>query len=583
MRRWLPALTTIAVLVGLLAFAAHSTDETDLAAASSSRARLSRLSIADKLPSEALESQPAAREPVLHVAHVALYDRGQWRGMAWRQAERVRDALDAAMRAASSSVETSSIPDTAVVVLSGAETRVTSSNRGQLLSNVHRGVRGLWLRNEQGSEFWSPTETIAHNRSLEQSLEHWAEARGVEVAQLLSSETVVAVEMRQFLVKLDDDAPAHELLRGNQLVRLQDVTEVNLRAFEQRLARWMLNAVHPDGRMTYLYWPSAGNESKRNNEIRQFMATVCLGRIARAGTPGAAELAKANLAYNMEHFYRTAGELGFILHQGKAKLGAAALSLIAIVESDARAEFSEQEQALKKTLSTLWHPDGSFQTFLLPPERNDNQNFYPGEALLAWASLLQNGEDPDAARRIALSREYYRRWHLENRNPAFVPWHTQAYAMLWQKTKDLAYRDWIFEMNDWLLRMQEHSRAVYDDTEGRFYHPHEDYGPPHASSTGVYLEGLIDAFALAREAGDSRRVAAYRRSILLGLRSAMQLEFADDVDMFYISKRERVRGGLRTTVYDNSIRVDNVQHVLMAVQKILRTFEPTDYVAGERG
>ena len=57
----------------------------------------------------------------------------------------------------------------------------------------------------------------------------------------------------------------------------------------------------------------------------------------------------------------------------------------------------------------------------------------------------------------------------------------------------------------------------------------------------------------------------------------MQLEFGDEVDLYYISKRARVRGGLRTTVYDNEIRVDNVQHGLMALLDILKIFEPEDY------
>jgi hypothetical protein len=134
-------------------------------------------------------------------------------------------------------------------------------------------------------------------------------------------------------------------------------------------------------------------------------------------------------------------------------------------------------------------------------------------------------------------------------------------------------------MNDWLVdTMQEHSRVAYDDTLGRFYDPVSNkYGPPHASSTGVYLEGLIDAFAMARELGDKEHQEKYRRAIVLGLRSSMQLQFADDIDLFFVHDRERVRGGMRTTVYDNRIRVDNVQHVLMGVQKIVREFAPEDY------
>jgi hypothetical protein len=126
--------------------------------------------------------------------------------------------------------------------------------------------------------------------------------------------------------------------------------------------------------------------------------------------------------------------------------------------------------------------------------------------------------------------------------------------------------------------MQQWDLAQYPDTLGRFYDPQRPhYGPPHASSTGVYLEGLIDAFAMARELGMKDRAEAYRRTIVRGLRDAWQLTFKDDVDMFYTGHREYLRGGLRTTVYDNVVRIDNVQHNQMAILKILHTFEPGDY------
>jgi hypothetical protein len=93
----------------------------------------------------------------------------------------------------------------------------------------------------------------------------------------------------------------------------------------------------------------------------------------------------------------------------------------------------------------------------------------------------------------------------------------------------------------------------------------------------VYLEGLIDAFAMARKIGDKHHEEKYRKAIVLGLRSSMQLQFQDDIDMFYSSAKKRLRGGMRTTVYENEIRVDNIQHVLMGVQKIIREFKTEDY------
>jgi hypothetical protein len=112
---------------------------------------------------------------------------------------------------------------------------------------------------------------------------------------------------------------------------------------------------------------------------------------------------------------------------------------------------------------------------------------------------------------------------------------------------------------------------------GRFYAPDRPFGPPHASSTGVYMEGLIDAWRVAQGTCDSARQENYRRSLIRALRSITQLTFLDATGMFYVSKRDKVFGGVRTTVYDNSIRVDNVQHNLMAIQQILRYLPAGDF------
>ncbi|TWU56731.1 hypothetical protein Poly51_26480 [Rubripirellula tenax] len=170
--------------------------------------------------------------------------------------------------------------------------------------------------------------------------------------------------------------------------------------------------------------------------------------------------------------------------------------------------------------------------------------------------------------RFLKSFAYYRDWHLANRNPAFVPWHTQAYCQYLRLHPADDIQAFVFEMNDWLITVQQ-EKNVPLDCVGRFYAPNKRYGPPHASATGVYLEGLVDACQLARSAGDAKRYWKYLRSIKLGLRSVQQLTFSNSTDMFYISQKHRVAGGVRTTFYDNRIRVDNVQHCLLAIQKVL--------------
>lgn len=451
------------------------------------------------------------------------------------------------------------------------------------MSNVYRGLRGIQVVTNGAVLRFGPTEMIALNLGFERALERLYERAGsAPLAAEGGAAQFSLFEADQLLVDLTSDpARTTVLYRGNTLVPVEAVTRDAVERLRQALAGWMAANLQPDGRMVYLYWPSRGEESTGNNEIRQWMATVALIREAQSRQDtNLLDRAEQNIRFNLARSFRTdANGHGQIVEgQGVVKLGAVALACLALVEHPNRARFAEQEAALRKTVDALWSPSGEFRTFWSPTNRTDNVNFYPGEALLLWATLFEQSRDADLRRRIEASLRFYRTWHRANRNPAFVPWHTQAYFKLWSVTRSVEVQDWIFEMNDWLLGVQQwEEQRAFPDTMGRFYDPDRPFGPPHASSTGVYLEGLIDAWRLAREAGDAGRQERYRQAIIRGLRSVTQLAFLDEADLFYVSKRDRARGGVRTTVYDNAIRVDNVQHNLMAIQKILAYLPGSDF------
>ncbi len=503
-------------------------------------------------------------------AFVALYGEGRWLTRAWVRAASVEAAVEAAFtRTRQRSVGLP--PSHAIVVVPYDYVPVQAATRTLLLSDAHRGVKGVGVWSGAQPLMVSPSETIARNESLTDGLDSLAQRVGIDVERLLAEGRVFSFFARQFHLRLAD-LEATETFRGNLLVDQGSVTAERIEQFERELSSWMLRNLDPDGRAGYLYLPSRNTQGPGNNMIRQFMASVCLGRVAqRAGSslPSARAQADANLRYNLNSYYRQEGELGLIQNGEWAYLGSAAMALIAILESPRRAEFATQERGLRATLQSLWQPDGSFRTWLKPSTRDDNQDFFPGETLLAWSLSYAQEPDADLLEKILRSYRYYRTWHLSHRQPAFIPWHTQAYYQLLKVADYPELRAWIFEMNDWLLGMQARSMLHYEDTLGRFYDPEQPFGPPHASSTGVYLEGLADAFSLALEAKDAARIESYRRSILLGLRSSLQLQFRGELDMFYIADANRARGALRTTVYNNKIRIDNVQHTLMAVQKIL--------------
>ena len=519
------------------------------------------------------------------VVYANFREAGQSRFEDWRKGSHALDALDKIMAAGVKRLgKVKNKIDTVELNFAHSFQTKDLKEDKRVLSNIYRGIRGVeFIHNRQATRY-GPTKVLATNRTLKNLVDVFAKKKDISINQVYGNTVRSRIfEADQVLLQLEGAGRAIRMIRGNQLVPIESVRFETVKSLSNAHIKWFKNNLLEEGRMTYKYWPSRGAESTSNNMIRQWMATACLGRVARAHDDQ--ELfsrAAQNIRYNLTEYYKEGDDgLGLIEFNGKVKLGAIALAALSMVEHPERQSFARYEHAILRTIDALWHDDGSFTTFYKSPsvvKKHSNANFYPGEALLLWAALYEESPDPVLLDRFMKSFRFYRQWHLSNRNPAFIPWHTQAYYKVWKTTQNEELRDFVFLMNDWLLGVQQWESAErFPDTQGRFYDPKRPFGPPHASSTGVYLEGLIDAHQMAKASGDSGRQEQYRRSIIRGLRSVMQLTFLDDVDLYYVYQKDKVLGGVRETVYDNEIRVDNIQHNLMAILKILRDFESDDH------
>ncbi len=235
----------------------------------------------------------------------------------------------------------------------------------------------------------------------------------------------------------------------------------------------------------------------QNNTIRQLMATVCLYRYAELiDSAELRECARLNLRYNLSRFYREMDGIGVIAFSGSGKLGASPMAALAIYEQEGTSGPHQRSLAmLRQGIDRLWNSDGSIQTFHFPESRNDNQNFYPGEALCFWARLLADDCEPNLHQRFLKSFTYFREFHRDAPNPAFIPWHTQAYALMHGVTGNPELAEFILEMNDWLLSLQQ-TAAKCSDFVGRFYDPkRREFGPPHAELSLNLGDGLKDQAA----------------------------------------------------------------------------------------
>ena len=439
-------------------------------------------------------------------------------------------------------------------------------------SNRFRGLHGIEVAHLNAKLRMGPLELLTRNLGPRRAILKMAAELGVAPERAV----VRAFGADQFLMDWPLGRIAR-LYRGQTIVPQFAITRAATARMAQAMEDWMLAQVSETGATTYKYWPSAGKYSTAQNMIRQFMGSAALARIARRRQDPLANAATArNFAHNFQHFYAEEDGLGLIHEGEKIKLGAAAVALIAALDRQ-DPNYSAQIHALARFVLSMQLPNGRFRTFLRPADRDDCQNFYPGEACLALMRLYAETRDPALAQAVTRAFHHYRDWHLADPNPAFVPWFTMALCLLHKTHPNPDIPAFVFQMTDWLLPIQQGADAP-PDVQGEFFDPaRPEFGPPHASATGVYLEGLIEAWALADAMGDPRALP-YRRAILAGLRSLTQLQFRDG-DMFYIAAKRRVRGALRTTAHDNTIRLDNVQHGLMAIQRILDLWDDSHFAA----
>ncbi len=165
----------------------------------------------------------------------------------------------------------------------------------------------------------------------------------------------------------------------------------------------------------------------------------------------------------------------------------------------------------------------------------------------------------------------------DNYYPAYVPWHSMSLYRLYRVTGDRRYVDAVFRLNDELLKIQQTEKPVYLDTWGRFFNPaHPEFGFPHASSAGVYLEGLTYAYELAREVNDTEHMRRYGRSIRLGALDTVTLQFREG-NTYYLSHPERVVGAVRAGVVQNYIQVDSTQHNSDAFTRMVKVFSEDEF------
>jgi hypothetical protein len=271
------------------------------------------------------------------------------------------------------------------------------------------------------------------------------------------------------------------------------------------------------------------------------------------------------MQFVFDTWYQEQDGKGYILYEGKSKLGSNAMLLRSLVASPHFTEYKEKARATAEGILFLMNENGSFRAWLDEPDYEYDEDylltFYSGEALLALMEYYEKvGDERTLARATKAGDFYINRYVTEMEKyyyPAYVPWMTLALEKLYEKTNDIKYTDAIFAMNDKLLELQD--TTLY---KGRFYNPKTpQYGSPHSSSDAVFTEGLIHAWDLAKKGGDREREEKYFNAIVLALGNLATLQYREPVEAFPADPKTYI-GAIRFNADSWGTRIDCAQHLI---------------------
>ena len=444
------------------------------------------------------------------------------------------------------------------------------SEYDQHLGPEGHGRTALAFITENRTEIVAPEHTIARNQAFPAALQRFlAKGIGAHSFELRYASTETK------LVKTGTAPVEAPLCHGTSLVPVEpEHNENRALALATGIANWMMANMDPEGGLPYLWYTSEERATiLEDNAIRRFLAAGALGRFAAwQGDPDLLDAYRCHLAQLLGQYLEPLGDgLAVVAEAGQANLGAASMAGLAILAGPAA---ERDERALGMLLAAVCASTDEFQgfhTYFYPADRDPiGWEFFSGEALLFLTETrrLEIDGAPGIEELLVLYRRCRDRWR-EDRHVAFVSWHSQALTALYRLHPVAELAEFVFELNDWLLPLQRTDPAE-PERIGEFGDPlRPHHGAPHASSTGVYLEGLADARDLARAIGDEARTRQYTTAIDLSLRSLRQVQFRDWRCTWYLTRPQAVLGALRCNVDNNQIRIDNCGHALAAAVKLL--------------
>ncbi|HYI70574.1 MAG TPA: hypothetical protein VEX87_12550 [Skermanella sp.] len=342
-------------------------------------------------------------------------------------------------------------------------------------------------------------------------------------------------------------------------------------------AAYLARHIRTEGRFRYLLDPVTGRGLKGYNLLRHAGALLALARWAPLGNApriSGPEMTGA-IARATEYLLRKlchppGGAFRCLASKGRAKLGGAGLLTLALLEAGrlpgqrSRLPLCEE---LADYLASQQNADGGFQSILVldgSGASTFNSGYYPGQAVLALAEVHAAGGGArhlEAALKGAdwlLRAETLPLPRIDHADH----WTIMALEALHRRHPDPAYAARVL---DGAARIRELLIGTGPDGQPRFRFP--DYGCGPAATRG---EALAAAGRLARRTGMHAEADATHRALAAIVAHCLEHQWHPGAaSQGGIAVHAAALGGFRRASNDPNIRIDTVQHAILAVHGLL--------------
>jgi hypothetical protein len=160
------------------------------------------------------------------------------------------------------------------------------------------------------------------------------------------------------------------------------------------------------------------------------------------------------------------------------------------------------------------------------------------------------------------------RWKAAHNAPLAVS-HTPAYAEAYFVTKDAAFAESVFALNDWVCTLQY---ADGDPRSKSFAGGFQPWGDGRALAvapdirSAACAESLAEACRVARATGDVARYQRYGQALERSLAFLLTLQYTPERARHYVEEfRPAVRGAFYASHQDGNLRIDYTAGPLMAL------------------